>query len=377
MIGETFSMNNILLVSQNKDIAGIVEKAITENSFSVNFRLEVCSDLTEVEKLLTHKDFFSILVDTSLYDDLSKDIHKLSFLVRYDIYVIAIGKAVPYEIVSRLIKCGLSDFVDVSDVSEYVKSLVEMASEIFGKNENSSAFFKKIFKPDSLDKLIFSSLVHEIRNNNNIASLNTEMVKGILKRSPDDVACAQKDEIIQYIERSMTGLNRTTEMVEVFSYINKLQQSSMGSASDFESSFENVKKCFAHNFKRIYTDVIEDISFKIPVLRINQRDVYRVLLSMFYLAGLSISDTSKVLKIAVFQEGDECGFSMAFLDAFLYKIYFDNEDGKYLLLPKEYICCLDVLKGFVSLYGGSFSLEENSDGYPKLKFCFSSKMFFT
>lgn len=375
MIRGTFSMNNVLLVSQNKDIETHIEKVISENTFGINFRLETCSNFQKAENLLANKDFFVVLIDTALCNDLCIEIHKLSFLARHDVYVLGIGTDIPYEDISRLVKCGLSDFIKTCDISSYVKELFELASKVSGKDNNSILSFKKIFMPASLDSIIFSSLVHEIRNNNNIASLNIEMVKNILKRTKGDMDSEQKDDIVQYAERSLTGIWRTTEMVEAFSYINKVQQSSMGSASDFAVSLENVQKCFHHRFRRIYTEVEEDFSVKIPILKINQRDIYRVILNMFYLAGISISESSKTLKIATFKEGKDCGFSLAFYEAFLYKGYFDNGQNKHLLLAKEYLCCLDILKGFVSLYGGSFVFEEVKDGYSKLKLGFSSKYF--
>lgn len=369
-------MQTILLVSGDTQISLKLADLISEKKEYSGFKLEVCEDFVEAEQLINNKDFFAVVIDTDICENLCLEIHKLSFLARHEIYVLGIGRSTAYEDIARLIKCGLSDFISTDDIVFYIEELLNLALRIFAIDKGGISAFKKLFRPDSLEQIILSSLLHEVRNNNNIASLNTEMIRSILKRTKDTVDAEQKDEICQYAERAFTGTLKSSEMVEIFSYVHKLKETPAGSVSDFASSLENVQKCFSHRFQRLYSEVKISNDFKVPYLKINQRDVYKVLMNMFYLACLSLGDISSTLEIKVFGNKNHSGFSLAFSDAFLYKVYFDDDCKKRVFLPEEYICCLDILKGFVSLYGGSFSLEETKDNKAELKFCFSPKIYY-
>lgn len=369
-------MHNILLVSADNAILQDIRDVIDKNSFSEMFKCEVSKGLSDAETLIQNKDFFAVFVDADLYDDLCLEIHKFSFLARHDVYVVGIGQKSSPENIAHLMKCGFSDFISTKTLKEFVEGLFKLADVLLAKGITLNNAFKKLFLPQSLDGIILSSMIHEVRNSNNISSLNAEMANSFLSKSKGNLDDEQFVEVKGYLKRLLEGIYRTSSSVENFSYIKKTQSNPMGSVSDFHKTLEDVLTCFSHKFTKIYTEVITDCSFKMPYLKMAQRDLFKILLNMAYISCLSLETPRTPLKIKVFGDTDKSGFSFAFTNAFLYKEYFCKEKGKRLFIPAEYLCSLDVLKGFTDVYGGSFSFKENQD-MCEIEVCFSSELFYS
>lgn len=362
-------MNSILLFSENEKICESIEQ-IKHSAVSADaVSLSVCSDIKEAESLLNIKNFFAVFLDMELLNE-----HQTAFLTRHNSYFIAIGKDVS---VAACYCLNLSDYVSLENFSDYMNVFVQTLDKVLQIDGLADNGFKRFFMPDSMEKIILSSLLHEIRNNNNIVSLNAGMLKGLVKTFKDGDEVKNSEDILSYLERAIKGTEKTTEAAHMFGHIHKMHQTSMGSVSDFHESLSSVLSCFANRFKRLYSDVMVEDTFKMPYIKIDQRDMMKIILNMVYLAGLSLTDTMPVLKIDIFGDKDNSVFSLSFPEAVLYQGYFDNKEENKIMLSAEYLAALNVLAGLADSFGGSFSFKQGEGKTGKLEFCFSSTMFYS
>lgn len=366
-------MNSILLFSKNKEICASLAHMSGQAKDRDLFSVTTCSDFAEAENLLNNKDFFAVFMEVDL---LAND-SEIAFLSRHNSCFIGIGKNALAVRAAHFYRLGLFDYVDIDDLNAYTNTFLQTLGGVLQRDAVNGTALKKFFLPDSLEKIILSSLLHEIRNNNNIVSLNAGMLKGLFKNLKDGTELKNSEELSSYLERAIKGTEKTTEVAHMFGHIYKLDQTPMGSVSDFADSLAGVLGCFSNRFKRLYSEVITDDSFKMPYIKINQRDMTKIILNMVYLAGLSLTDKMPVLKIEIFGDETKSGFSLAFPEAGLYQGYFDKKEEHKILFPPEYLASLDILSGFASLYGGSFSFKKEKQDIGKLEFCFSSDMFYS